>query len=437
MFWFIATLPIGTVEEVGGTAVVTRFRVFNLLPLFAYDSFVEVRDPRFPGKFPIPLHGGSVRAGYARAWLPVLTGAMAVGALVGFTTSVALGVVLLVGAALAGAAAAHAWLVHGHLSRSEKQKRYAYATWIGVPLDPAIVPLDVELPGLPGLRAFVEEGIAKAFDDYRSAPGTSWIEAARKVRDPALLVAALTLARVERRSAAEPARAALDALHADVWAKLEPLIAARKAPAELLAWDDHFEERRRKHVRLLGLAGAVLGLLGVAAAFGLAITYHNATHPLVVVTNLSSREGLTVTIDGKPVAEHLRTATREGDLAVTSLRVDRGAHEIAAFDATGAEIDRRRFVAGLPAQDGKTYGALLYAPRIAPEVCVVEEVVTYARTPEESGTETVPIDMSDALHPFHERIDYWFERAPVSAMLSNGQATLEQRAVRARPCKRP
>jgi len=174
----------------------------------------------------------------------------------------------------------------------------------------------------------------------------------------------------------------------------------------------------------------VLGLVVAAAAVGaIAVSVGvYALRPTLAIANVTGADGLTVTLDGKPVAEGLPTARAEGDGAFITLRVKRGEHELVARDAHGVELDRRRFVMS------DKMGAALYAPARAPAACFFLEALTYAKWQSLAGYEVIRLDPAESLHPFPRRVDHWFESAPRTIEGSNQSQTEARRAVRAWPC---
>ncbi|WP_437641441.1 hypothetical protein [Sorangium sp. So ce854] len=424
MLWFFGFTEQGRIDQVGGSAITTRFFVINGVPIFPTGSVLLADDGRGAHRVPIPVVWRSVVAAYGRVWLPLLA------ALLGLVGSIERSPLTLAGAFALLVASLYAWRVHGRLSPSEVRRRLAYAVWAGAAVDIALIPEPADHPFVPRLQAYLDDRATLVPEGYRDrlGAGARWRVAALESSDPELLIAALARARWERRTAQGEARASLDALHDALWAKLSPLLASGNGPPAYAGWERYARERSGTARSAANFATVALG--GIAAAIaGGAVLGHRAAMAKVVIVNVSGVDGLTVLIDGAPVAGPLPTMRREGDDASASTRVRHGSHELVARGADGAELDRRR----VELTEGT--GALLYAPGRARDACFVEEIVTYSSVPSLQAYEAVPLVMTSPVRPFPERIDHWFEPAPEDVKGARGRATVEKRTVRVGPCE--
>jgi hypothetical protein len=412
-------LSMGRIERVAGCCIATRFWMINGVPLRALDSFVDLEGLNGAEPIPIPLNERSVAAGFLRPWTAILAGVFFCGGAVHLASFVP--------AALLVALSAYLWLFFGRLPPSEVRRRFAYATWLGAPFDPAHLSPDMHPPCWAALKQLVDERIAQAPVGYRAQLREPWRAAALDASEPDLLVAALTRARLERRGASPEEKAELDALHAALWAKLDPLLAAGNAPRAFLDWQEHgAREQRRNRIALRHVIPAVLALMVGMAVLTLSMTYDAL--PTLAIVNVSGADGLTVLLDGKPVAERLPTARREGDRAFMTTRVKDGPHELVARDATGAEIDRRPLVVTAE------HSAFLYAPGRAPGTCFFRELIAYSDVAQYRGYDSVRLDPTHTLSSFERRVDYWFEAAPHTVKVRRGSPAEERRTIRVKPC---
>lgn len=207
------------------------------------------------------------------------------------------------------------------------------------------------------------------------------------------------------------------------------MLLAGQAPQAFLDWQQHVAKDEKQRIAVtprIAIAGiAAIGILGAASVP--AIRYF--LQPRLAIVNAAAFDGLTVLLDGKPVAERLPRAFRENDDGFVVVRVPWGEHELVAQDGSGREIDRQRFVLSADKHKG-----LLYSPARESNVCFYHERVTYSPRTSLQDYDLVGLDRSKSLHLFEMRIEHWFRPAPES-LRSNGQrVTVEHFTVRALPC---
>lgn len=410
----IGAMPMGRIEHVASCSVLTRFSMINGLPLRALGSYLDLAGRTVE----IPLHRRSVAAGFLRPWATI---AAAISLLAGAWSPW-----LLLSTVPLAALAAYMWWSFGALSPAEKRMRLAYATWLGAPFDPAHLAPDADTDRAAALRAFVDERTAQAPAGYRKQLADPWRAVATESDDPALLVAALTRARFERRGAGAAERAELDALHAAIWARLDPMLLAHNAPRELLDWQAHLARHEGPSMSRRHLVAVVVGVVALCAIAVPILLY--LQRPKLAVVNASGSDGLTILLDGQPLAERLPTARRENDGAFRVKLLASGEHEIVARDANGVEVDRRRFT--ITKGDRR---AFLYAPSRGKSICFFHERYTYASTAHLRDHDAVLLDLLEPLITFEHPIDVWFGEPPQSIKLS-GSASAERTTVRALPC---
>jgi hypothetical protein len=237
MLTFYGSHMYGTIERCGPTRIATRFAHVQFLPLFPLESHLIVDGEGAAGRsVPIALNGRSVAAAYLRTWGLI---AAVVFALVGFNH---------VSTALHGAAKTVmlavglvAWALFvglsfglGALSPEEQAMRRVYATFAGVPADVALLPAGSLVDALSAEVHDAARSLAGI--GYRTAkdPVQEWdtILLDPTMRDPRVLRAAVTLARLEWAGARGARRAALAKSHAALWNKLtdvDPSVMARAA----------------------------------------------------------------------------------------------------------------------------------------------------------------------------------------------------------------
>jgi len=85
------------------------------------------------------------------------------------------------------------------------------------------------------------------------------------------------------------------------------------------------------------IAVAVLGV-AVVGAIGAGVNYMY-THPSLYVVNVSGSDGVSVFVDGEPLASNLKNAAAENRSLVSMESVKSGSHKLEAKDASGKVID--------------------------------------------------------------------------------------------------
>lgn len=226
-------------------SIVTRFFHIQLLPLFPLASYLILRDRG--EERPIPLHRGSVVAGYLRTWGLLLL-------VVGVYEALHRGVGQQLGQGGQGAAlfvlcALWMSLVFslGRLSSLQRAQRQVYAEFAGAPVDVACLvsrgAVGAAQPLHEALRAeVVERARAYASSSYRDAadPHSAWDQIALSpavvpTKDARFLRAALTLARLEGAVESGPRRQELARSHAALWRKLQDRASDSSAPGSTAA----------------------------------------------------------------------------------------------------------------------------------------------------------------------------------------------------------
>ncbi len=415
--FIIGTMPMGRIDRVANCSVMTHFRMLNGIPLYALETCLDISGQLVP----IPRNGRSIAAGFLRPWMTIT-------AVLSLILVLVHPFFVIVPFALA-VVAGYFWILFGQLSASEKRIRLAYATWLGAPFDPALLAAEWPAPCLEPLCAFVDERAVHAPVGYRATVQEPWRLVAAESTDPEFLIAALTRARFARRGASKSAQKVLDVLHGAIWAKLEPMLLAGPVPQPFLDWQQHLVQEEKRAIvvspRAVIVAIAALGAISVASIP--AVKYF--LQPRVAIVNATAANGLTVLLDGKPVAKRIPLAARENDDGFVMTRIPSGEHEFVAQDATGREVDRQKFVL-----DAHKHNGLLYAPAREQDVCFYHERVTYSQTRSLQDYDLVKLDMGKSLHLFGMRIEHWFGPAPNSIKSSGQSAMTEQFTLRALPC---
>jgi hypothetical protein len=417
----IGTISMGRIEHVAGCSIATRFLMINGMPLAPRGSYIDL-GPLNGTAIPIPSSTRSIAAGMLRPWLTVAAGLLFAAA--------AWKPLMLAAALPLAVLAAYLWLAFGRLSPAQKRMRLAYATWLGAPFDPAHLPPEMEIPHAGALRTFVDERAAQAPVDYRAQRLEPWRAVAAESDDPDLLVAALTRARVDRIGADAADQVQLDALHAAIWSKLDPLLRVGRAPRALQDWQARLadEERRRASPTLIAAVLAGLAVFGGVSLLAMMYTLR----PTLAVVNATPADGLTVLLDGEPVARSIPAAHREDDGGFRFVRLKSGAHELVARDASGKEIDRRRFAL----KDGE-HADFLYVPARSAQVCFFHQRMSYSTQESMRSNEVLPLDPAESFFAFRGTIDFWFREPPGSIERSQQSVVTEKRAIRAAACAPP
>jgi len=236
MIVFVGPRRLGTVFAVGNARVETEFFCVNFLPIFpqrsrfvvaAYGDTAEVDHP-------IPLVPISVLAGYLRSWgLIASVFAMARGIFGDPPAAPVNAVFIVLGLALV-LLTWWAWIGLGEPSADDAARWKAYAAYARFPLDVALLDGDAAARLREQLAAdLAERAPALLAGTYRTAPDPArdWAAIALHpdVRDPELLRAALTLARLESTKGDARSRATFARTHDAIWAKLKALAPASEA----------------------------------------------------------------------------------------------------------------------------------------------------------------------------------------------------------------
>lgn len=187
----------GSVERVGKTHVVTEFFHVMWLPVVPLRSLLLLDR----GGHQIPMHFGSVIAGYGRAWAPVvclLVWLCALPWIVDHFDGSAQLFVVLASALLGTCVASLPHFAIGRLSRPQRAARLAFAKFLGAPVDPI-----ASGASIPALReAALAKLEASSVASYRSPTSSgreraSVLQAALSSDDPEVLEAAVVLARID------------------------------------------------------------------------------------------------------------------------------------------------------------------------------------------------------------------------------------------------
>jgi len=171
---------------------------------------------------------------------------------------------------------------------------------------------------------------------------------------------------------------------------------------------------------IAGIAAAAV--LIPAIGFGI---YWASTHRTMYIVNTTGKDGVSVFIDGQPVAQNLKNAVEEKRSLVVSESVTTEKHKIEAKDASGKVIDTFTF------DFDKASNSLLYAPAHDPNVCFYVQTDTYGRKP--NFSKDVVLDRTKNFWEVPSSIDYWFQDNPDSVKLKKGQSATK-RALRQVPC---
>jgi hypothetical protein len=186
------------------------------------------------------------------------------------------------------------------------------------------------------------------------------------------------------------------------------------------------------------IAGGI-ALAAVAVGIGLGVNYLY-THPSVYVVNVTGTDGLTVTLDGEPLASNLKNATAEDRSLVTQESVKSGVHKLEAKDATGKVLESFNF--DFKSGFGTTY---VYAPSRSPKTCFfiqTDEYKTNSAAPDKVADRFKPLDPTKTIWEMPESIDYWFQDSPDSVEIKTkkGQKPKDsviKRALRQGACNDP
>jgi hypothetical protein len=220
------SMLLGKVREMGTTSVVTRFAHLYYLPLVPTETHLVLE--RLPNNrfhsVPLPMNAASVFCGYARVWGPIVF-AIGLVMLAAAHENVA---EILTGLSVLSAGMVSAYFAYFHVGKLdsvEMRQRMIYWYHLGYPVDPAdLGPIRHEF------RARLHHQLASAThgtleSEYRSAPNAlvAWQKVALDPsrRDPELVGAALTLARIDESLTFGEEQAAHTELHRQLWTRVE------------------------------------------------------------------------------------------------------------------------------------------------------------------------------------------------------------------------
>ena len=226
MIVIYGSMLLGKVREMGTTSVVTRFAHIYYLPLVPTQTHLVLE--RLPNdrfhSVPLPMNAASVFCGYARVWGPIVS-AIGLFMLAAAHASVAEILTGLFVLSVGIASAYFAWFQVGKLDSVEMRQRMVYWYHLGYPVDPAdLGPVRHEF------RARLQYQLASAThgtveSEYRAAPDAliAWQKVALDPsrRDPELVGAALTLARIDESLTAGEEQVAHAELHRQLWSRFD------------------------------------------------------------------------------------------------------------------------------------------------------------------------------------------------------------------------
>jgi len=186
------------------------------------------------------------------------------------------------------------------------------------------------------------------------------------------------------------------------------------------------------------IAVAVLGV-AVVGALGAGVNYMY-THPSLYVVNVSGSDGVSVFVDGEPLASNLKNAAAENRSLVSMESVKSGSHKLEAKDASGKVIET--MTVELKSGFGTTY---VYAPARNKQICFfvqTDEYTTSQNAPDKVKDRFKPLDPTSSFWQVPDSIDYWFQDSPESVNIKtnkNGKApsSVVKRALRQARCNDP
>lgn len=189
-------------------------------------------------------------------------------------------------------------------------------------------------------------------------------------------------------------------------------------------------------VKLVAVGALVLGVIGLIA-FGVNYAY---SHPSLYIVNTTGADGLTVSIDGEPLASDIKFAPKEDQAAVAKESIKSGVHKVETKDSSGKVIDS--FTYDFNSGFGTTY---VYAPARNKQICFfiqTDEYKTDVAAPDTVNDRFKPLDPTKTLWEVPESIDYWFQDSPESVEIKTkkGQKAKEsvvKRALRQGACNDP
>jgi hypothetical protein len=178
---------------------------------------------------------------------------------------------------------------------------------------------------------------------------------------------------------------------------------------------------------------AVVGAISVGA-------YYMYSHPSVYVVNVTGNDGVSVFIDGEPLASNVKNAATENRSLVAVESVKAGKHKVEAKDSTGKVLETMDvdFQAGF----GSTY---VYAPSRNPQICFfvqTDEYKTNQNAPDKVQDRFKPLDPTKSIWLMPSSIDYWFQDSPESVSIKTDKkgkapSSVVKRALRQARCNDP
>jgi hypothetical protein len=188
-------------------------------------------------------------------------------------------------------------------------------------------------------------------------------------------------------------------------------------------------------LKVIGIAALVaVGTIGGGILF-----YYLHTHPDLYIVNATGKDGVSVFLDGEPIAQGLKNAATESRSLVSKQTVSSGTHKIESKDATGKVLESFNFE--FDTGVGTTY---VYAPARDPKICFIvqtDEYKTNAAAPDTVKDHFKPLDQSKTIWMVPESIDYWFQDSPdnITIKTKKGQSSSNviKRSLRQAPCNDP
>jgi hypothetical protein len=190
---------------------------------------------------------------------------------------------------------------------------------------------------------------------------------------------------------------------------------------------------------MFGIVAIGVGGLAVLGGGGFGVNYFYS-HPTLNVVNASGADGVTVLLDGEPIASDLKNAANEDAGKKKSKMVKAGKHKLEAKDSSGKVLES--IEVELAPGFGSTY---LYSPARAKEVCFIMQTDEFKTNP--SAADTVkdrfrPLDPTRNFWRVPAKVDYWLQDSPdsVSIKSKKGQPapkSVVKRALRQAKCNDP
>ena len=189
-------------------------------------------------------------------------------------------------------------------------------------------------------------------------------------------------------------------------------------------------------LKLIGgavLAVAVLGAVGIGVN-------HMYSHPSVYIVNVSGTDGVSVFVDGEPLASNIKNAAAENRSLVSLESVKAGSHKLEAKDSSGKVLETMtvEFKPGF----GSTY---VYAPARNKQICFfvqTDEYKTSQNAPDKVQDRFRPLDPTSSFWLIPDKIDYWFQDSPESVSIKTDKkgkapSSVVKRAIRQGRCNDP